>query len=59
MVNLTDFLIDLLEIEKGRELKTVSERRAYSPYGYCISPLPTLNGRIVCLCQETKSLDKA
>lgn len=22
-------------------------RRAYSPYGYCISPLPTFNGRFI------------
>ena len=41
MGNLVDFLIrPSAERKKGRELRTVNERRAYSPEGYCISPLP-------------------
>ena len=31
--------------KKGRESKTVRERQAYSPEGYCISPLPAMNDR--------------
>jgi hypothetical protein len=33
--------------KKGRELRTVSRRRAYSPEGFFISPLPTLCSRTI------------
>ena len=31
--------------KKGRESKTVRERQAYSPEGYCIGLLPAMNDR--------------
>ena len=39
------FLISPCRNSKGRELRTAVRRRAYSPEGYSISPLPTLNSR--------------
>ena len=45
MVQPHRFLISPCRNSKGRELRTAVRRRAYSPGGYSISPLPTLNSR--------------
>lgn len=45
MGNLAEFLIGLCKKAKGRELKTAARRQAYSPEGYYISLLPTINSR--------------
>ena len=41
-VNSKIFLLALAENSKGRELESVLERRAYSPFGSCTSPLPAI-----------------
>lgn len=39
------FSLDFAGRKKGRESKTVRERQAYSPEGYCIGLLPAMNDR--------------